>query len=46
MEALCVKVGLQGHRARDEADLRNRINAFELVHERTSYTEGVRVFDN
>ncbi len=24
-----VKVGLQGHRARDEADLRNRINAFE-----------------
>ena len=28
-----VKVGLQGHRARDETDLRNRINAFELVHE-------------
>ena len=53
-----VKVGLQGHRARDETDLRNRINAFELVHEHAtayfrhignncaSYTEGVRVFDN
>ena len=52
-----VKVGLQWHRARDEADLRNKINAFELVHEHTtaychignncaSYTEGVRVFDN
>jgi len=53
-----VKVGLQGHRARDEADLRNRISAFELVREHAtnyfrhignncaSYTEGVRVFDN
>ena len=53
-----VKVGLQGHRARDEADLRNRINAFELVpahatayfrhigNNCASYTEGVRVFDN
>ena len=53
-----VKVGLQGHRARDETDLRNRINAFELVHEHAtayfrhigyncaSYIEGVRVFDN
>ena len=28
-----VKVGLQGHRARDKTDHRNRINAFELVHE-------------
>jgi hypothetical protein len=28
-----VKVGLQGHRARDKTDLTNRINAFELVHE-------------
>ena len=28
-----VKVGLQGHRARDKKDLRNRIDAFELVHE-------------
>ena len=26
-----VKVGLQGHRARDEADLQERIRAFELV---------------
>ena len=53
-----MKVGLQGHRARAETDLRNRINAFELVHEHaTAYfrhigincasnTEGVRVFDN
>ncbi len=53
-----MKVGLQGHRARDKTDLRNRINAFELVHEHaTAYfrhidnkcasnTEGVRVFDN
>ena len=42
----------------DEEDLRNRIRAFELVHEHAtayfrhignncaSYTEGVRVFDN
>ena len=28
-----MKVGLQGHRARDKTDLRNRINAFELAHE-------------
>jgi hypothetical protein len=28
-----VKVGLQRNRARDKTDLRNRINAFELVHE-------------
>ena len=53
-----VKVGLQGHRAIDEEDLRNRISAIELVHEHAtayfrhignncaSYTEGVRVFDN
>ena len=53
-----VKVGLQGHRARDEADLQERIRAFELAPEHAtgyfrhignncaSYTEGVRVFDN
>ena len=53
-----VKVGLQGHRARDEADLQERIRAFELAPRHAtgyfrhignncaSYTEGVRVFDN
>ena len=52
------KVGLQEHRARDKTDLRNRLNAFELVLEHaTAYfrhidsncasnTEGVRVIDN
>ena len=53
-----VKVGLQGHRARDEADLQDRIKALEFVPEHAaayfrhignncaSFTEGVRVFDN
>jgi hypothetical protein len=31
-----VKVGLQEHRARDEADLQDRINAFELVSEQAT----------
>ena len=53
-----VKVGLQGHRARDEADLQERIRAFQLDpahataycrHIATNcvaFIEGVRVFDN
>jgi len=54
----CVKVGLQGHRVRDEADLQERVRAFELVPAHaTSYCRhtgnnclsfivGVRNFDN
>ena len=35
-----VKVGLQGHRVRDEADLQERIRAFELVPAHaTTYTQ-------
>jgi len=53
-----VKRGLQGHRARDEADLQERIRAFELVPAHAtaycrhignnclSFIEGVRIFDN
>ena len=52
------KVGLQGHRARDEADLQERIRAFELVpghaaayclhvaNNCASFIDGVRIFDN
>ena len=53
-----VKVGLQGHRARDEADLQERIRAFQLVpghaaayclhvaNNCVSFIDGVRIFDN
>ena len=53
-----VKVGLQGHRARDEPDLQERIRAFELVpghaaaycfhvaNNCVSFIDGVRIFDN
>ena len=53
-----VKVGLQGHRARDEADHQERIRAFELVpghaaayclhvaNNCASFIDGVRIFDN
>ena len=53
-----VKVGLQGHRARDEKDLQERIRAFELVSAHAtaycrhtgnnclSLIEGLRNFDN
>ena len=53
-----MKVGLQGHRARDEADLQERIRAFELVSAHAtaycrhtgnnclSLIEGLRNFDN
>jgi hypothetical protein len=53
-----VKVDLQGHRARDEADLQERIRAFELVPANAtaycrhignnclSFIEGLRIVDN
>jgi hypothetical protein len=53
-----VKVGLQGHRARNEEDLQSRIRAFQLdpAHATAYYRhignnclvfiEGVRIFDN
>ena len=53
-----MKVGLQGHRVRDEADLEERINAFKLLSTHaTAYCrhianycvaliDRVRVFDN
>jgi len=53
-----VKEGLQGRRARDEADLQERIKAYELVPAHAtaycrhtgnncfSFIEGVRNFDN
>ena len=48
-----MKVGLQGHRARDEADLQARIRAFQLdpAHATAyclhiAFIEGVKIFDN
>ena len=53
-----MKVGLPGNQARDQADLQERIRAFELVPAHAtaycrhtgnnclSFIEGVRIFDN